>query len=154
MVDVGRKRPTLRTATAEAWVRLSPQVTAALTAGARSTKGPVLETAELAGIMAAKRTFELIPLCHPIPLDSIDVTARMFDDERVHITATVRCRAVTGVEMEALTAVTVAALTIYDMGKSAGKDMIIESIRLLEKTGGKSGDWRAERQTSTTRASP
>ena len=142
MVDVGAKRPTRRAATAEAVVRLGPQVAAALRAGTRSAKGPVLETAELAGVMAAKRAAELIPLCHPLPLDSVNVEARR-EGDAIRLTARVRCRASTGVEMEALTAVAVAALTVYDMCKAAGKGIVIENLRLLEKTGGKSGSWRA-----------
>jgi cyclic pyranopterin phosphate synthase len=105
----------------------------------------VLTTAQLAGIMAAKRTHELVPLCHPLPITGIDVSLAPADSgDAIEITATVRTTAKTGVEMEALTAVTVAALTVYDMLKAAQKDMRISNIRLVRKTGGKSGDFSAE----------
>ncbi len=144
MVDVGAKAVTTRTAVAAGEVRMAPATLAAIRDGA-APKGDVLAAARIAGIQAAKRTPELIPLCHTLLLTkvavefSIDETA-----SRVAITATVRCNGQTGVEMEALTAVSVAALTIYDMAKALDKGMIIENVRLLEKAGGKSGDWRRE----------
>ena len=108
-------------------------------------KGDVLAVAQVAGIQAAKHNWELIPMCHPLPLTGIDITFRLCDAPcRVEIQAAVACTGVTGVEMEALTAVSVAALTIYDMCKAVQKDMTITNLRLLEKTGGKSGDYRAE----------
>jgi cyclic pyranopterin phosphate synthase len=140
MVDVSAKAATAREATAAGSVYMSAEALA-LVAGGRAAKGDVLTTAQLAGIMAAKRTHELIPLCHPLPLSAIEV-ALAPDESRgaVDITATVRTTARTGVEMEALTAVSVAALTVYDMLKAAQKDIRIGDIRLLRKTGGKSGD--------------
>jgi len=140
MVDVGGKRVTERTARAEAVVRLGARVARKLkTSGGR--KGDPVETARIAGIMAAKRTAELIPLCHAIPLDVVDVQIT-FGKESLRVASLVRARHVTGVEMEALTAAAVAALTIYDMCKAVDKGIAIERIRLLEKTGGKSGAWR------------
>jgi len=143
MVDVGDKSATDRTARAEAVVCLGTALAARLGDIGSVAKGNVLETARLAGIMAAKRTAELIPLCHQIPLDVVEVTASL-DADSVRLESRVRCRHVTGVEMEAMTAVSVAALTVYDMCKAAGKGIRIEHIRLLEKTGGKSGDWKAD----------
>lgn len=143
MVDVGHKPETERVAVATGEVRMAPATLAAILAG-NAPKGDVLGTARVAGIMAAKRTPDLIPLCHPLLLSHVAV--ELTPDEahsRVLITATVRCRGQTGVEMEALTAVAVAALTVYDMAKALQKDMVIGEIRLLEKRGGKSGDWRA-----------
>ena len=142
MVDVGAKTPTQRSATAEAFVRLEPTVLDAIRQGA-GPKGPVLETARLAGICGAKKTSDLIPLCHPLNLELIDVECEIVDGG-VRIEARARLTGKTGVEMEALTAVSVAALTIYDMTKALSKSSVIESIRLLEKTGGKSGDWKRE----------
>jgi cyclic pyranopterin monophosphate synthase len=142
MVDVGDKPVTERRATAEAFVRVSAKARALVRAGA-SKKGSPLEIARIAGIQAAKRTAELIPLCHPLALAGIDVeVAPARGGYRVR--ATVRISGQTGVEMEALTAVTVASLTIYDMLKAADRGMTIESIRLLEKTGGRSGHYRAK----------
>lgn len=143
MVDVGGKPVTCRSARAEAVVRLGPDLAGRLAAVGEFAKGNVLETARLAGILAAKRTSELIPLCHTLPLDVVDVSVTL-GPETLRLEATARARHTTGVEMEALTAVSIAALTVYDMCKAAGKGIIIEHIRLLEKTGGKSGDWRAE----------
>ncbi len=140
MVDVGSKRPTLRSARAEARVRLGPDIARKLAETGGISKGNVLETARVAGIMAAKRTAELIPLCHSLNLDVVEIDCRL-EDEGVAITAEAHCTARTGVEMEALTAVTIAALTVYDMCKSAGRGIVIESIRLLEKSGGRSGRW-------------
>ncbi len=137
MVDVGAKTPTRRAAKAEAKVFLPPEMRSAVVEGSfLTTKGPVFPTATLAGIQAAKRTWELIPLCHPVGLDHCDVTCR-WEAPFVIITASAACTHKTGVEMEALTAVTVAALTVYDMGKALSHGIRIESVRLLEKTGGK-----------------
>lgn len=142
MVDVGSKPVTSRTAIAEGRVRVSPRTLALITSG-KMPKGDVVATARLAGIMAAKRTGELIPLCHPLGLDSVEIDFHVGTDE-VQITATARVAARTGVEMEALTAVAVAALTLYDMCKSVDKAMTIDGIRLLVKTGGSSGEYRAK----------
>ena len=142
MVDVSGKEPTAREAIAEALVVMSPGTLALAQGGA--AKGDVLGVARLAGIMGAKRTAELIPLCHPLPLDRVAVD--LVPDPAlpgIRITATARTTGRTGVEMEALTAATVAALTVYDMLKAAQKDMRIEGVRLLQKTGGKSGTFRA-----------
>ena len=142
MVDVSGKTPTTREAVAEAVVVMSPETLALAQGGA--AKGDVLGVARLAGIMGAKRTAELIPLCHPLPLDKVSVD--LVADPAlpgVRITATARTTGRTGVEMEALTAASVAALTVYDMLKAAQKDMRIEGIRLLKKTGGKSGTFEA-----------
>jgi cyclic pyranopterin phosphate synthase len=140
MVDVGAKEPTERRAVAEAVVRMSPE-TARAVADGDAPKGDVLGTARLAGIMAAKRTAELIPLCHPLALSFVDVVADVGED-RVTLRAEARVTGRTGVEMEALTAASVAALTVYDMVKALEKGVEIERVRLLEKAGGKSGDWR------------
>jgi len=142
MVDVSAKRPTARRAVAEAVVVVGPAVASAIKENAVA-KGPVLETARLAGIQAAKHTATLIPLCHPLPLDHADVAAAL-EGEAVRIRAEVATTAKTGVEMEALTAAVVAALTVYDMCKALSKGIEIRSIRLLEKSGGKSGTWRRE----------
>lgn len=138
MVDVGEKAPTRRTAIAAAFVSLSEETIAALP---DNPKGNPLEIARIAGIQAAKRTSELIPLCHPLPLSYADVECRLAPGG-VELTATARTTGQTGVEMEAMTAVSVAALTIYDMCKALDKAIEIGPIRLLEKTGGKSGDFR------------
>ena len=141
MVDVSEKAVTAREATAGGQVRMLPETLEAILAG-NAPKGSVIETARLAGIMAAKQTSNLIPLCHPLPLGKIavEITA---DRELpgLRIEATVKTSAATGVEMEALTAVSVAALTVYDMAKALEKSMQIENIRLLKKSGGKSGDF-------------
>ncbi|SHL92394.1 cyclic pyranopterin monophosphate synthase subunit MoaC [Paracoccus solventivorans] len=142
MVDVSGKTPTTREAVAEAVVIMSPETLALAQGGA--AKGDVLGVARLAGIMGAKRTADLIPLCHPLPLDKVSVD--LVADPAlpgVRIIATARTTGRTGVEMEALTAASVAALTVYDMLKAAQKDMRIEGIRLLKKTGGKSGTFEA-----------
>jgi cyclic pyranopterin phosphate synthase len=143
MVDVSAKEETAREATAKGSVYMTAETLALVTSG-RAAKGDVLTSARIAGIMAAKRTHDLIPLCHPLPLTSIDVDLAA-DEARsaIDITATVRTRARTGVEMEALTAVSVAALTVYDMLKAAQKDMRISDVRLVRKVGGKSGDYSA-----------
>ena len=143
MVDVGHKPDTARTAVAEGWVRMSPAAFALVEQQAVA-KGDVLRVAELAGIMAAKRTADLIPLCHPLPVDSVVVRAALAPDRgAVHIEATVRTTGPTGVEMEALTAVSVACLTVYDMVKAVDREQRIEGIRLLSKTGGSRGDFVA-----------
>lgn len=140
MVDVGGKPDTARVAVAAGEVRMLPATLALIRDGALK-KGDVLTTAQLAGIMAAKRTAELIPLCHPLPLTHIEVLCELNDAlPGVTITATVRTTGKTGVEMEALTAVSVAALTIYDMAKAVEKTMQITNVRLLEKRGGRSGE--------------
>ncbi len=138
MVDVGEKPTTARTATAEAWVRLPPAAAVMLADGA--PKGDAVAVAELAGIMAAKRTADLIPLCHPLSLSGVRVRGEV-DGERVRFEARCRTTASTGVEMEALTAASVAALTLYDMLKGASKGIVIEAVRLLAKDGGSSGTW-------------
>jgi cyclic pyranopterin phosphate synthase len=140
MVDVSGKQPTRRTATASAFVELSAAVIAALP---ENPKGDPLEVARFAGIQAAKRTAELIPMCHPLPLTHVDVQAAI-EGEGVRITATVSTVGVTGVEMEALTAASVAALTVYDMTKALDKAIVIRNVQLESKTGGKSGDYSRE----------
>jgi cyclic pyranopterin phosphate synthase len=140
MVDVGAKDETDRRAVARAVVRMSPETAAAVARG-DAPKGDVLGTARLAGIQAAKRTWELIPLCHQLPLSFVGIDAEVGEDS-VTLTAEARTRARTGVEMEALTAASVAALTVYDMVKGIEKGVEIERVLLVEKTGGKSGDWR------------
>jgi cyclic pyranopterin phosphate synthase len=144
MVDVSEKAETAREATAKGRVYMSAETLALITSG-KAAKGDVLTTAQIAGTMAAKRTAELIPMCHPLPLTAVDVTLEP-DGTRgtIEITATVRTTAKTGVEMEALTAVSVAALAVYDMTKAAQKDMRIADIRLVRKHGGKSGDLEFE----------
>lgn len=137
MVDVSAKAETARTAVAGARVVMRPETLAAIRAG-DAPKGDVLGTARVAGILAAKKTHELIPLCHPLLLTHVAVDFEYVEDG-IEIRATVRCQGQTGVEMEALTAVTVAALTIYDMAKALEKTMRIENVRLLRKEGGKSG---------------
>jgi cyclic pyranopterin phosphate synthase len=144
MVDTTGKAQTARRALASARVLMSPGTVAALRAG-RTPKGDPLEAARLAGIMAAKRTADLIPLCHPLPLTHADVRAELRDDG-VYLEAETATNAQTGVEMEALTAAAVAALTVYDMCKAVEKGMTITDVRLEEKTGGKSGTWRREQQ--------
>jgi len=143
MVDVSAKAETTRLATARGEVVMQP-ATLALIAEGRAEKGDVLGTARLAGIMAAKRTAELIPLCHPLPVTSVALDLACDPTgNRVEITATVKTTGKTGVEMEALTAVSVAALTIYDMVKAVDRGMVIGAVRLVHKSGGKSGSWDA-----------
>ena len=143
MVDVAMKDTTDRSATARATLSMSA-ATAELVANG-GAKGEVLQTARLAGIMAAKRTAELIPMCHPLGLDHVDVEAEVdIAHGTVTLTATARTVARTGVEMEAMTAASVAALTVYDMVKSAERGVSVERIELIEKTGGKSGSWRRD----------
>ena len=144
MVDVGQKPETARTAIAEGTIRMSPEAFR-LVADQAVAKGDPLGVAEIAGTMAAKRTAELIPLCHPLGLDHVEVRASLDDAvPGVRIRAAVRSVGRTGVEMEALTAVSLALLTVYDMVKSADRGMEILSVRLLEKSGGTRGDWRRE----------
>jgi cyclic pyranopterin phosphate synthase len=140
MVDVSAKAITSRQAVAEAWVDVGLAIARRLRQRGGLDKGNVLETARLAGILAAKKTFELIPMCHPLPLGAVDVEAELQGD-RIRLTACVRCEGRTGVEMEALTAAAVAALTVYDMVKSAKRGVQIGPIRLLAKRGGRSGLW-------------
>lgn len=142
MVDVSGKAVTYRTARAAGRVWMNPETLAKVRTG-QMAKGDVLAVAQVAGIMAAKRTWELIPMCHPLPLTSIDISFA-FQDDALDIQAQVKCSGETGVEMEALTAVSAAALTVYDMCKAVQRDMVIDQIRLLEKTGGKSGVFRRE----------
>lgn len=144
MVDVSDKAVTSRTAIAEGFVTMKPETLALIETGA-AKKGDVLATARIAGIMAAKRTHDLIPLCHPLAITkvTIDFQAK-HDPHGVHVTAEVRVAGQTGVEMEALTAVSVASLTIYDMLKAVDKGMSFEGIRLVEKSGGRSGTWRLD----------
>lgn len=141
MVDVCEKPVTARSAKAEGFVRISSELEQRIRENGIS-KGSLLEVARLAGILAAKRTDELIPLCHTLPLDVVELTADLVPG-RVHITATTRTQSRTGVEMEALTAVAVACLTVIDMGKAVDKAMVIEGIRVLEKHGGRSGSYVA-----------
>lgn len=144
MVDVTGKGVTHRVATACGEIHMDRETMKKIKEGSLK-KGDVLSVAQVAGILAAKRSWELIPMCHPLPLTGIDVAFALCEVPcKVEIRATVSCDGKTGVEMEALTAVSVAALTIYDMCKAVQKDMHIEQIRLLEKTGGKSGDYIAE----------
>jgi len=143
MVDVGAKDATRRRAVAEAWVTVGPEVAERLRRDGGLAKGNVFETARLSGITAAKQTPSLIPLCHPLPLDHVGVDVAL-DGDRVRIRSEASAEAKTGLEMEAMTAAAVAALTVYDMVKSAGKGAEIGPVRLLEKEGGKSGHWRRE----------
>jgi len=142
MVDVTGKDVTKRTAVASGMLHTRPDVVALIASGGLP-KGDALATARVAGILAAKRTSDLIPLCHPLPLTHVNVRAEVLDDS-IYLEAEVATRAQTGVEMEALTAVSVAALTIYDMCKAIDKSMTITDVRLELKTGGKSGDYRRE----------
>lgn len=142
MVDVGKKPDTARRAVASAVVRTRPEVIEAIRAGA-TAKGDVLAVARIAGIMAAKRTSELVPLCHPLRLDTVRVELSLAE-AAVHLRAEVRCTGPTGVEMEALTAASVAALTVYDMCKALDRRMCITDLRLEEKSGGRSGHFRRE----------
>jgi len=141
MVDVSDKAVTLREAVATGHIAMSAAARTAIRNGA-AAKGDVLAVARIAGIMAAKKTAELIPLCHPLPLNRVAVDFA-FDDDGLTATATATTQGKTGVEMEAMTAVSVALLTIYDMAKAVDKAMTIGGVRLVSKTGGKSGDWRA-----------
>lgn len=149
MVDVTRKVPTSRTAQAEAWVWLPPESRAALEAG-QHPKGNPLSVAQLAGILGSKRTADLVLLCHPIPVTGVEVQVTL-EEAGVHIVALARTHAPTGVEMEALTAVSIAALNVYDMLKATSKAIEIRSLRLLSKTGGKSGDYSAPSSPATAK---
>ena len=143
MVDVGAKDETVRTAVAEGAVRMLPETLDLILAG-NAKKGDVIGIARVAGIMAAKKTHDLIPLCHPLLLTKVTVDIEADHDlPGLRVTALARVTGKTGVEMEALTAVSVACLTVYDMAKAVDREMSVEGIRLLEKTGGKSGDFRA-----------
>ena len=145
MVDVSGKPVSGRTAVAEGSVRMSAEAFALVRDNA-VVKGDVLRVAEIAGTMAAKRTGELIPLCHPLPLDAVRVECQAVSElPGVRVTATAVATGRTGVEMEALTAVSIACLTVYDMVKAADRGIVVEGIRLLEKTGGTRGDWRSDR---------
>ncbi len=146
MVDVSEKKPTARRAVAEAVMHVGPEVAEAIRSEGVA-KGPVFETARLAGIQAAKQTAFLIPLCHPLPLDHVGVDMELRGEE-VHIRAEAALTARTGVEMEALTAASVAALTVYDMCKAISKTMEIRTVRLVEKSGGKSGPWQRDEERS------
>ena len=149
MVDVGEKAVTERIATAGGKVLVNPETFRLIKEGGMK-KGDVLGTAQIAGIMAAKKTSDIIPMCHPLMLTGIDIDFNMVEEtSTIEIKATVKCKGVTGVEMEALTAASAAALTIYDMCKAVQKDMIIDRICLLSKTGGKSGDIRQEELWNT-----
>ncbi|MFO1013043.1 MAG: cyclic pyranopterin monophosphate synthase MoaC [Caulobacteraceae bacterium] len=141
MVDVSDKAVTAREALAAGFVRMSP-ATLELAVAGTGKKGDVRAVAEIAGVMAAKKTSELIPLCHPLPISKVEVSVEAAEGGMA-VTARVKTTGQTGVEMEALTAVSVACLTIYDMLKAAEKGMVIEAVRLVEKAGGASGDWRA-----------
>jgi len=152
MVDVGEKSVTDRSATAEGFVRISKELEEQIRANTLR-KGSLLEVARIAGIQAAKRTDELIPLCHSLPLDVVDITAEI-ENGRVRIRATARTHSRTGVEIEALTAVAVACLTVIDMGKAVDRAMVIEGVRVLEKSGGRSGHHVAADGAATDRAAP
>jgi len=141
MVDVGGKAETARVAVASGRIRMSDEALAAIRDG-QTPKGDVLATARIAGIMAAKKTAELIPLCHPLALDSVTIEL-MLEENAVRATATASLTGRTGVEMEAMTAASIALLTIYDMAKALDKAMVIEDVRLIAKQGGKSGPWQA-----------
>ena len=141
MVDVGGKAETARVAIASGRIRMSPEALAAIRQG-DVPKGDVIAAARIAGIMAAKKTAELIPLCHPLALDSVGIDFA-FEPDGVRATATASLTGRTGVEMEAMTACSIALLTIYDMAKAVDKGMVIEDLRLIEKRGGKSGTWQA-----------
>jgi cyclic pyranopterin phosphate synthase len=143
MVDVSPKSETLREARASGLVRMEP-ATLAMIVERRASKGDVFEVARLAGILAAKRTGDLIPLCHPLGLDAVDLSLEPADERTLRIEARVKMHGRTGVEMEALTAVSVAALTVYDMCKAVDRAMVIDAVRLEEKSGGRSGHYRRE----------
>ena len=144
MVDVSAKADTVREARAEAYIRMAPETLQMILSG-QHHKGNVFATARIAGIQAAKRTWELIPLCHPLLLSKVEVSLTALPETyQVRIESLCKLSGKTGVEMEALTAASVAALTIYDMCKAVQKDMVIETVRLLEKSGGKSGHFIAE----------
>ena len=143
MVDVSAKPVTVRRAVAEAHVQMDPATLIAITQG-RVPKGDVLAAARIAGIQAAKRTAELIPLCHPLPIDAVEIEIEAVGKGQIRIVAECVVEARTGIEMEAMTAASIAALTIYDMAKAIDRGMTIGPIRLVEKSGGRSGHWRRE----------
>nr|WP_321362456.1 cyclic pyranopterin monophosphate synthase MoaC [uncultured Hyphomonas sp.] len=143
MVDIGDKAITERVAVAQGKIRMAA-ATRTLAMSRETRKGDPIAIAELAGIMAAKKTADLIPLCHPLPLTNVEVRITPSESDALKVTATVRTSGRTGVEMEALTAVSAACLTLYDMLKSADKEMVISDIELVSKTGGKSGDYHKE----------
>lgn len=144
MVDVSAKQETVREARAEVFVSINQQTLQMIADGSHH-KGDVFATARIAGIQAAKRTWELIPLCHPLMLSKVEVSLTLCEqNQQVHIETLCRLTGKTGVEMEALTAASVAALTIYDMCKAVQKDIVIDGLRLVSKSGGKSGDFRAD----------
>ena len=146
MVNVSDKAVTHRTAVAEAWIQVGSEIATCVKRCGGVKKGPVLSTAEIGGVLGAKQTPHLIPMCHPLLLNDIQVRAELTEN-RIHIVAEVTSDGKTGVEMEAMTACSVAALTVYDMVKSAGKGIEIGPIRLLEKQGGKSGTWTRSEET-------
>jgi cyclic pyranopterin monophosphate synthase len=150
MVDVGEKPVSTRVARASGVVRMEPETLARINDRSLE-KGNVLEVARLSGIMAAKRTGDLIPLCHPLPLDGVTIEFEFPDDRTLKIVSQVRVTAKTGVEMEALTAVSVAALTVYDMCKGIDRSMTIEQIQLEMKSGGRSGEWKRSGQATGNR---
>lgn len=143
MVDVSEKAASARVAVAEAYVRLAP-ATAAMLRERTGTKGDALVAAQIAGIMAAKRTADLIPLAHSLALAQVDVALSWMPDDRLRVEATARTVGPTGVELEAMTAASIAALTVYDMAKAVERGITIDGLRLIEKRGGKSGAWRAD----------
>jgi cyclic pyranopterin phosphate synthase len=143
MVDVSAKADTVREAVAEGYIVMQPATLSLIQEGG-IPKGDVIAVARVAGIMAAKQTSALVPMCHPLSITGVTVTLTPGGPDRLHLTASVRTTGKTGVEMEALTAVSVAALTVYDMCKAVDRGMRIEGVRLLEKRGGKSGEWRAD----------
>lgn len=148
MVDVGDKAVTQRTAVCEGVIEMLPNTLALIMAGTHK-KGDVLGIARIAGIMASKKTAELIPLCHPLPITHVDIQLQPQPGQnRVHCLTTVKTNGQTGVEMEALTATQIALLTIYDMCKAVDRGMVIQSVRLLEKSGGKSGHWKLNESSS------
>lgn len=141
MVDVGDKQTTKRTAQAQAVITMHPETLRRIAEGTMP-KGDVFACARIAGIMAAKRTSDLIPMCHPLPIDGVEVEITPISETEVRLVSTLRCTHKTGIEMEALTAVSVAALTIYDMCKAIDRGMRIDQVLLLHKAGGKSGEYR------------
>lgn len=143
MVDVGEKEVTRRSASAQAVVSMQPETLSLILSGGMP-KGDVFACARIAGIMAAKRTWELIPMCHPLPIEGIEMKITPISDTDVRIVSTLRCTHKTGIEMEALTAASVAALTLYDMCKAVDRGMVIRDVMLLRKSGGKSGDFCRE----------
>ena len=143
MVDVGEKEVTRRSASEQAVVSMQPQTLSLILSG-DMPKGDVFACARIAGIMAAKRTWELIPMCHPLPIEGIEMEITPISDTDVRIVSTLRCTHKTGIEMEALTAASVAALTLYDMCKAVDRGMVIRDVMLLRKSGGKSGDFCRE----------